>query len=89
LLDLPEHPHESGAEADDAQKQQRQARGCEHCQHPSCEASGVPATGAKKAASVQNTPRPLESSRLSRSSTLIDRTGPRFSRRRRRDQPQT
>ena len=46
-------------------------------------------TGAKKAASVQSTPRPLESSRLSRSSTLIDRTGPRFSHRRRRDQPQT
>ena len=43
----------------------------------------------KKAASMQNTPRPLDSSRLSWPSTLIDRTGPRFSRRRRRDQPQT
>jgi hypothetical protein len=43
----------------------------------------------QKAASVQNTPRPREFSRLSRSSTLINRTGPSVSRRRRRDQPQT
>ena len=43
----------------------------------------------KKAASARNTPRPLESSLLLRSSTLIDRTGPSFSRRRRRDQLQT
>ncbi|HVD85626.1 MAG TPA: hypothetical protein VNC42_15540 [Bradyrhizobium sp.] len=75
LLDFPEHPHKGNAEADnDAQKQQRQAGCCEHAEHPSYEASGVPWTGVKKTASVQNTPRPREFSRLSRSSTLPDRT---------------
>src|SRR6266849_2549855 len=63
LLDLPEHPHKRGAQADDdAQKQQRQGRSCEHGEHPQIKANAVPTSG-KKAASVQNTPRPRESCR--------------------------
>ena len=35
LLDFPEQPHKSSAEADDdSQKQQRQAGGCQHGVHP-------------------------------------------------------
>jgi hypothetical protein len=89
LLDFPEHPDKGNAEADDdAQKQQCQAGGCEHGDlHIILQRRT--SDWRQKAASVQNTPRPREFSRLSRSSTLINRTGPSVSRRRRRDQPQT
>jgi hypothetical protein len=79
LLDLPEHPYEGRAQADDdAQKQQRQTRGCEHGEHPSTNANGVPANGipangvpssgisaggGQKTALKQKTPRSPDSSR--------------------------
>jgi hypothetical protein len=75
LLDLPKHPDKGNAQADDdAQKHQRQARGCEHGEHPCKDASGVPKNGNKKAASVQNTPKPRESFRPMRPSTKIERS---------------
>jgi hypothetical protein len=53
LLDLPKHPDKGNAQADnDAQKHQRQARGCEHGEHPQNDASGIPTSGIKKAASM-------------------------------------
>jgi hypothetical protein len=61
LLEFPEHPDKGNAEADDdAQKHQGQARSCEHGEHPKNDASGVPKNVNKKAASVQNTPKPRE-----------------------------
>jgi hypothetical protein len=54
------------------------------------EASGVPADGIKKAASVQNTPRPLDSTRTSRDpSALIDRERKHSEYRNPRNHPQT
>jgi hypothetical protein len=67
LLDLPEHPDKGYAQAyDDTQKHQRQARGCEHGEHPQNDASSVPKSENKKAASLQDTPKPPESSRTDR-----------------------
>jgi hypothetical protein len=51
--------------------------------------AALPATGVKKAASVYFCAKAVGIFRLSRSSTVIDLTGPPFSRPRRRDQPQT
>jgi hypothetical protein len=68
LLDFPEHPHKGRTQADDdPQKQQRQARDCEHVNISEIDASCVPASGVKKRPRRENTPRPLESSWLSRS----------------------